>query len=261
MKKTLVIARAGFNHMGDIDCAKKLTMIAKNSGCDAINFDMLAKKDVSGCDMRGLHLVDKSMYVDLKAYADSIKMGFMPTVFDEDSASVALERLGLRAIRVSSAVNQALLNAINQYAYSIPALNVFFSISGLTWKNIEAIIAHTPNVKHSAFMYSEVSNPIADDKVNLGAIKTLKSLFPSRSIGYSDHTADIIAPVLSVAAGAEVVEKHLCLPESNYLETSANPEDMKQMVSVIRMHDAMMGDGSLSSGPFDNLSFIDRVIL
>ena len=43
--------------------------------------------------------------------------------------------------------------------------------------------------------------------LNLNAINTLSKKYKIIP-GYSDHTSDILAPVLAVAKGAKVIEKH-----------------------------------------------------
>ena len=53
------------------------------------------------------------------------------------------------------------------------------------------------------------------------------------SVGYSDHTLGIIVPVVAVALGAEVVEKHITLnrkmsgPDH---KASLEPSEFKEMV-------------------------------
>ena len=42
----------------------------------------------------------------------------------------------------------------------------------------------------------------------MSVISTLKSIFPNNIIGLSDHTDDIFVPQLSVAMGAQIIEKH-----------------------------------------------------
>ena len=38
MKNVFIIAEIGINHNGDMNIAKDLIMLAKNSGCDAVKF-------------------------------------------------------------------------------------------------------------------------------------------------------------------------------------------------------------------------------
>ncbi|MGA9408002.1 MAG: N-acetylneuraminate synthase family protein, partial [Bacteroidota bacterium] len=38
MKETLIIAEAGVNHNGDLDCAKKMVEVAADVGADVVKF-------------------------------------------------------------------------------------------------------------------------------------------------------------------------------------------------------------------------------
>jgi N,N'-diacetyllegionaminate synthase len=86
-------------------------------------------------------------------------------------------------------------------------------------------------------------------------MKTLERLFPEHKVGYSDHTAGILAPVAAVAVGACVIEKHFTLdrekPIRNYLTgrkylgtdhvLSVEPAELREMVRQIRQTEEMMG--------------------
>ena len=77
----------------------------------------------------------------------------------------------------------------------------------------------------------------------------------SYKIGYSDHTSGILAPIAAVAMGAMVVEKHVTLDRKKPIENfnkgkkylgtdhilSAEPEELKEMVSQIREVEKMLG--------------------
>ena len=53
--------------------------------------------------------------------------------------------------------------------------------------------------------------PAAYKNLNLVRILQLQNKFPGVNIGYSDHTAGILAPSIAVAMGAEIIEKHITL--------------------------------------------------
>lgn len=84
----------------------------------------------------------------------------------------------------------------------------------------------------------------------------LKKSFPQYKIGYSDHTVGLLAPICAVAAGAEVIEKHITLDRSRpvelynsgkgYLGTdhifSLEPDELREMVRQIRQVEKILGD-------------------
>jgi sialic acid synthase SpsE len=76
--------------------------------------------------------------------------------------------------------------------------------------------------------------PIAENNVNLSAIKNLKFMVREPiTVGYSDFTSGIKVPAASIMVGATMVEKHLVLnkkmPSADNI-ISADPTMMKDMV-------------------------------
>ena len=96
---------------------------------------------------------------------------------------------------------------------------------------------------------------LAPEDVRLNMMRMLMDLYPDHKIGYSDHTAGILAPVAAVAMGAMVIEKHITLDRQTainnyrsggeYLGTdhvlSIEPPELKEMVHQIREVEQMMG--------------------
>jgi sialic acid synthase SpsE len=82
--------------------------------------------------------------------------------------------------------------------------------------------------------------------INLNFIKKLSELFPDTTIGFSDHTTEILTGALSVAAGAKIIEKHITfsnnLPGPDH-KASLTIGDFKKYVSNIRLAECVIGDG------------------
>jgi sialic acid synthase SpsE len=92
-----------------------------------------------------------------------------------------------------------------------------------------------------------ISNyPIKDiTELNL---KSIKTMYESMGIltGFSDHTETFSAPVASVALGSCVYERHFTLDkniDAPDCALSADPEEMKQIVTMIRETEQMLGNG------------------
>ena len=87
--------------------------------------------------------------------------------------------------------------------------------------------------------------PAAYDSVNMNAMLTLKNKFQC-TMGYSDHTAGIEIPILAVALGAQVIEKHFTYDknaEGPDHKASLSPEELKEMVIGIRHVEEAFGNG------------------
>jgi len=254
-QKTFIIAEAGINHKGNLNTAKLLIEEAKKCGCDAIKFQSYVTENrikqldetydaFKSCEF------DYEQQTELKIHADRVGIEFFSTPFDEDMLFFLIERLGLRRIKLSpfDVTNRKMLLAVNEYARNLAAFNVILSTGMASYKEIDVALKCLSHVRPT-LMHCVLSYPTPEDRVNLSAIKTLQHIC-GRNVGYSDYTEDILAPVLSVIAGAVVVEKHFTLDRNNgaaHNSISANPEMMKEMVEVIRLHEKMMGDGALGT--------------
>jgi N,N'-diacetyllegionaminate synthase len=90
---------------------------------------------------------------------------------------------------------------------------------------------------------SAYPTPMSD--VNLRAMQNIQNRF-NVSVGYSDHTLGIEAPIAAVALGATVIEKHFTtdrsLPGPDH-KASLEPSELKAMVKGIRNIEAALGDG------------------
>ncbi|MFC1951533.1 N-acetylneuraminate synthase family protein [Chloroflexota bacterium] len=94
-----------------------------------------------------------------------------------------------------------------------------------------------------------VSNyPIEDvGQLNLRVIQTLQRTFNSEiPVGYSDHTTSLTIPVAAVALGACVYERHFTIDKNMKVPDaflSADPAEMKAIVTAIREVEKALGDG------------------
>ena len=65
-------------------------------------------------------------------------------------------------------------------------------------------------------------------------------------VGYSDHTEGIEVPIVAVAMGAKIIEKHFTLDrkmEGPDHKASLEPDELKQMVCAIRNIEKALGTG------------------
>ena len=96
-------------------------------------------------------------------------------------------------------------------------------------------------------LFHTVSNyPVSDlTAINLKAMQTMAHAFKGL-VGYSDHTTTMSAPVAAVALGASAYERHFTLDKKlpcPDAALSADPEEMKEIVRMIRETEEMLGDG------------------
>ena len=99
-------------------------------------------------------------------------------------------------------------------------------------------------LKEFAVLHCVSSYPAPLNELNLRSIDLMAKEF-DLTVGYSDHTIGTDAAAIAVAAGARIIEKHFTL-DKNYSEfrdhkISADPSDLKNLVSKIRLAEQMMG--------------------
>ncbi len=86
--------------------------------------------------------------------------------------------------------------------------------------------------------------PTHPDTLNQNTIPYLKEHYGQYKIGFSDHTIGISAPVVAVALGAEIIEKHITIDRRMKGTDQAGalgPDGVNRMVRDIRMVEHWMG--------------------
>ncbi len=95
--------------------------------------------------------------------------------------------------------------------------------------------------------------------MNLKGIASLKEKF-NVEVGLSDHSFGFLAPVMAVALGARVIEKHFMLDksiESEDSKFSLDFDEFKAMVDAVRQAESALGDGKLD---LDEKALKNRVL-
>lgn len=250
-----IIAEAGVNHNGRLVLAKRLIKAAKEAGADAVKFQTWKTEEliVKGTKIaeyqrnntkesdqyRMLKKLELSYgeFKELKKYADDLGIMFLSTPDEESSLNFLTDELNLPIIKIGSS---ELTNHL--YLRKISAKNRPMILStGMgdmkeVKKAIKVIVEVNPNPE-LAILHCTTNYPCPPEEINLNVIKTYQQQFPDYVIGYSDHSAGIKVPLLAVALGAKIIEKHFTLDngmEGPDHKASLNPMAFRQMVKTIR---------------------------
>ena len=87
--------------------------------------------------------------------------------------------------------------------------------------------------------------PCEPDDLNLNIIKEYKRLFPKNIIGFSDHSLNTVSPLVAVAFGARIIEKHFTLSNKQNgpdHKISIEPNEFADMVKNIRLIEKSFGE-------------------
>ncbi|MCK5039248.1 MAG: N-acetylneuraminate synthase [Thermoplasmata archaeon] len=254
-----IIAEAGVNHNGKVELAKDLIDIAIEAGADAVKFQTFKtdstisqnaekaeyQKETTGkgsqYDMvKKLELTEKD-FQTLAEYAKDKGIIFLSTPYDKESVDI-LEHLDIPAFKIGSGeiTNFPLLRYIAEKRKPI-----IISTGMAVLEEVEEAIQilKVGGAEDIVILHCITSYPAKMEELNLRVITTLKNSFDC-IVGYSDHSRGIYAPIIAVALGACVIEKHFTL-DNNMLgpdhRASLEPVELKQMVDAIRTTELSLG--------------------
>lgn len=258
---TFIIAEVGINHNGNIETAKKLIDIASKAGADAVKFQSFIAKNLvtftanaasyqhkDNSDLKQMDILEKvelgfGELQILKSYSESKDLIFLSTPFDLDSLKL-LQELDLVAYKISSGdlTNPILLNEVAKLGKPILLSSGMADIDEIK-ESIQWIIDNGCN--SFGIMQCTSCYPTEQKDCNLNVITSLKNSF-NVPIGFSDHTIDSTAAIVSIGLGAKFIEKHITL--DHFLEgpdhqMSMEPNDFLLYVKSIRNAEQILGDG------------------
>jgi N-acetylneuraminate synthase len=244
--KPYIIAEAGVNHEGSMELAKRLCDEALEGGADAIKFqtykaDTIASKDSpaywdttkeptkSQHELFAKHdKFWKNEMQELKNYCDEIGIEFMSTPFDIESAIFLNDMMDVFKISSSDITNKPFIEFICDFGKPIIISTGASKLSEI----VEAVEWIEAKGNQLALLHCVLNYPTPDENANLGMIMDLKTRFPDKIIGYSDHTLPKDMKVLEIATllGSVIIEKHFThdktLPGNDHYH-AMDKEDLK----------------------------------
>ena len=250
-KKVLIIAEIGNNHEGSLKNAKKLILLAKKSGADAVKFqtykteNLVSKKNKKRFNQLKKFELKKKDFIKLKNLAKKQKLLFISTPFDLESARFLIKICD--AIKIASSDNNY-FELINEVCLSNKPIIISTGLlnSNQVFKLYNKLIKiHGKKIINKlALLHCITSYPANDVDLNLRSIKELKKKIKC-TVGYSDHSIGPLAAILSTISGAEIIEKHFTISKdfSNFRDhkLSSDPTEMSFITNSIKRISHMLG--------------------
>lgn len=262
MGRVKIIAEVGVNHNGSFDIAAKMVKVAKECGVDCVKFQIanpeaciskFAQKAEyqianTGTNESQLELCKSfelpfDAFGKLKEVCEKENVEFLATPFDLDSVNY-LKQLKVDAYKIPSGEVTNL-----PYLKSIAAIGkpIYLSTGMCDLEEVKTTVGvlKENGAKEITVLHCTTDYPAKYEDVNLNAMLSLKEKL-NLPVGYSDHTEGIIVPVAAVALGAVVIEKHFTLDKTMKgpdHKASIEPDELREMVSVIRSIEAALGNG------------------
>lgn len=251
-----VIAEIGINHNGMVELAKQMIDVAAMAGCDAVKFQKRTVDKVytpeeldayrpnyygqTNRDLKlGLELCYED-YCEIDEYCKKRNIMWFASCWDEDSIDF-IEQFAVPCHKVASALltNDSFLNKLKKTGKPI-----LVSTGMSTMDEIRHAVKLLG--EDNIVLYQCTSTyPSEHKEINLKVIETFRKEF-SCPIGYSGHEKGLLPSVLSVAMGANSVERHITTDRTLWgsdQAASLEPEGLRRMVRDIREVNSLIGDG------------------
>lgn len=254
-----VIAEIGVNHNGSADLAHRMIDSAKAAGADAVKFqtyrtDALVvasaakasyQKQTTGDGdqssmLRALELPFE-VFAELKRHCEEAGIDFLSTAFDPESLDFVASLKPVSLKWPSGELNNRTL--LEQARRS--GLPVLLSTGMGTLAEVEAALGWLGQEAQVVILQCVSNYPAWIEDQNLRVLPTMSTAF-RRPVGFSDHTVGPYAALAARALGMSVLEKHFTLDRSMAgpdHSASIEPDDFRQMVSLLRQVEAGLGDG------------------
>lgn len=258
---TYIIAELSANHNQDYNSAIKLIDAAYNAGADAIKLQTYRADTITiDCDKEDFQikgglwdgqtlfeLYQKAYtpwewHKGLKEYANKLGMDLFSSPFDTTAVDY-LEELNMPAYKIASCeiTDHILIKKIAETGKPVIISSGNASVEDLQ----EAVnVLRNNGCSQICMLKCTAAYPAKIEDANLLTINDMIKKFNVVG-GLSDHTLGIEVPTISVAIGANVIEKHFTLSRDSGSPDDAfslTPDEFKQMVESVRTTESIIGN-------------------
>ena len=255
-----VIAEMSANHAGKIENAYKIIEEAAKAGADCVKIQTYTADTLTiDCDREDYKIKNglwegynyyklyQEAYTpwewqkDLKKKCEEVGVDFLSTPFDNTAVDF-LEDLGVEFYKIASfeLVDIPLIEYVASKGKPIIMSCGMGSIEEIQ----EALDACKRQNNEQVILLKCCSQyPAKFEDMNISVIHDMKTRF-GKTVGLSDHSFGSLAPVVAVAMGAKVIEKHVCLtrdiknPDADF---SMEMHEFAKMVEDVRNAHTLIG--------------------
>ncbi|MCH2234044.1 MAG: pseudaminic acid synthase [Crocinitomicaceae bacterium] len=256
------MAELSANHGGDIEIAKETIRAAKRCGADAIKLQTYTADTITLDAKTDDFLIKGGTIWDGMYLHDLYQEAHMPWEWHEELFKTAKEENILCFSSPFDFTAVDLLEKFDVPAYKIASFEItdvplidycarkgkpmIISTGVASEEDIQTAVDTCRNAGNNdiTLLLCTSAYPAKIEEANLIMIKDLKERFAVKS-GLSDHTLGTLVPILSVAFGAQMIEKHFILDKKiggHDASFSLDEKEFSDMVSAVRLAESSIGN-------------------
>lgn len=260
-----IIAEISANHNHDLDRALEIVRSAADAGANAIKLQTYTADTLTISSERPEFRVTGTIWEKETLYslyqkaqlpwewhkpifdeAARLGMGFLSTPFDSTAVDF-LETLSVSLYKIASSelIDIPLLKRVAETRKPV-ILSTGMGTEAEIDEALQTLRAHgCPDI---CLLKCTAAYPACVDEANIASLAIVSDRFGATP-GLSDHTMPVTVPVVAVAFGAKVLEKHLTLrradggPDSEF---SLEPEEFSAMVRAVREAESAIGQAGFA---------------
>ncbi|TMC47508.1 MAG: hypothetical protein E6J20_19525 [Chloroflexi bacterium] len=265
-REVLLIAEIGNNHEGDARAAAALAERALDCGAHIVKFQLIeperlvSVEQIERVKQLSRFKLPISVYQDIARRVHERGGIFMASAFDVDTLAAILPTLDAVKIASGDLDFDPLLALAARSGKP-----VVLSTGMATLPEIEHAVAAfraalPPGARledRLALLHCVSLYPTKPEQANLHGIETLRQRF-GLVTGYSDHVLGIDVAVMSLGAGARIIEKHFTLDKnaSSFRDhaLAADPGELARLAVLVRGAKSIIGGGAKDDSIADRTS-------
>jgi N-acetylneuraminate synthase/N,N'-diacetyllegionaminate synthase len=259
-----LVAEIGINHNGDLDLARRTVDAAVAAGADAVKFqnyrteDFLADRRLAfEYVSQGRKVVEPQFDLFKRCELGRDALGELKRHCDRAGTVFHSTPTSVETLRELLDLDVALLKNGSDYLGHLPLIEAMgrtglptvLSTGMATLAEIDDAVRafRATGNQRLLLLHCTSAYPTPPDQVHLRKIPALAAAFGC-PVGFSDHSAGVVAALGAVSVGACFIEKHFTLdrnlpgPDHRF---SSDPAEWAQLVRAVRDLELCLGDSRI----------------
>jgi N,N'-diacetyllegionaminate synthase len=248
-KRTYLIAEIGWNFLGDLKLAKEMITSAKNSGADAVKFQVWDPKFLKdgSWNSDGRREIYQKAKLNVDKFKELFEFSKQKNIFCFTSVFT------IRDLKKIVEVTDQIIKIPSHEAYNIELIDeaiklfkqVVISAGCLKKEELKKLEKYKDN-PNIIILHCVSAYPLKAENCNFSKFNYLKKIY--KHIGYSGHYEGIEDAVFAIMNGAIAIEKHFTT--NNELDGrdnkfALNPSKFKQLRDWANLSNLFLTDQGL----------------